>query len=381
MTDAAANRSDLELRQRISSAQRLVVKIGSSCLTRADGRLDLNRIDQVAAVLAGLTRAGKQVVLVSSGAVAAGLDPLGFATRPRDLASIQACAAMGQGLLVARWAAAFQSHFRHVAQVLLTVEDVMRRSHYTNARQALEKLLHLGVVPVVNENDTVTTREVRFGDNDRLAAFVSHLVHADALVILTDVDGLYTAPPGEPGARRLQTVRSVGDIAGVRTQGAGSAVGTGGMQTKLQAALMAGDSGIDVVMCHANDLAAATGGQAVGTFFLAAGKRRPSRTLWIAHAARAAGQVLVDEGAAKAITEGKKSLLLAGVQAVRGQFQTGDVVEVITSAGCAARGVSGYDSEDVERWRGMSQDQLGLAGVENARALIHRDDLAQVPRL
>lgn len=381
MNEAEVSDLDRELRTNLTQARRLVVKIGSSCLTRGDGRLDLNRIDQVAAVLAGLTRAGKQVVLVSSGAVAAGIDPLGFASRPRDLASVQACAAMGQGLLVARWAAAFQSHFRHVAQVLLTVDDVMRRSHYTNVRQALDKLLHLGVVPVVNENDTVTTREVRFGDNDRLAAFVSHLVHADALVILTDVDGLYTAPPNEPGARRLVTVRSLKDLAQVRTQGSSSAVGTGGMRTKLQAALMAGDSGIDVVMCHANDLAAAAAGEVVGTFFQAAGKRRPSRALWIAHAARAEGQILVDEGAARAITEGKKSLLLAGVQAVRGQFQTGDVVEVLSADGCVARGVSGYDSEDVQRWRGMRQDQLAAAGLENARALIHRDDLAQVPRI
>ncbi|MDO5722671.1 MAG: glutamate 5-kinase [Actinomycetaceae bacterium] len=369
------------MRRQLVQARRLVVKIGSSSLTRPDGRLDLNRIDQVAAVLAQLTRAGKQVVLVSSGAVAAGLDPLGFDTRPRELPTVQACAAMGQGLLVARWAAGFQAHFRHVAQVLLTAEDVMRRDHYTNARQALDKLLNLGVIPVVNENDAVTTREVRFGDNDRLAAYVSHLVHADALVILTDVDGLYTAPPSHPQARRIVTVTDPAQLQEIQLEGAGSAVGTGGMRTKLRAALMAGDSGIDVVMCHADDLAAAARGQVVGTFFAATGKRRPSRSLWIAHAALSQGQILVDDGAARAITTGKKSLLLAGVVSARGSFQTGDVVEVHDGRGLFARGVCAYDSEDVNRWRGKSMGELKEAGHLDPRPVIHRDDLAQVPRL
>lgn len=367
----------MEDRHTIADAQRVVVKIGSSSLTRPDGRLNLNRLDEIAGAVARMTKRGKQVVLVSSGAVAAGIDPLGLPARPRDLPTIQACAAMGQGLLVARWAAAFQSHFRHVAQVLLTVEDVMRRDHYANARQSLDRLLHFGVVPVVNENDTVVTREVRFGDNDRLAAYVSHLVSADALILLTDVDGLYTAPPGTEGAHLIEDVTSFEDLRSVRTEGAGTGIGTGGMTTKVDAAAMASASGIPVVMCHADDLALAAAGKSVGTLFHTTGRRRPSRTLWIAHAARSRGQLILDDGAMEAITKRKKSLLLAGVVAVRGDFASGDVVELIGSSGVVARGIASYDSDEIDRLKGLSMGDLRSQGIDDARPVIHRDDMAE----
>ena len=183
----------------VSGVSRIVVKIGSSSLTREDGGLDLNRIDAVARLVSRWRGRDREVIIVSSGAVAAGLDPLGFSAKPKDLPSVQAAAAMGQGLLMARWTAAFQAHHLDAAQVLLTTDDVMRRDHYTNVRAALSRLLGLGVVPILNENDAVTTRELRFGDNDRLAALIAQMIKADALVLLTDVDGLYTAPPDHPG--------------------------------------------------------------------------------------------------------------------------------------------------------------------------------------
>lgn len=233
-------------RARFDEAGRIVIKIGSSSLTREDGGLDLNRIDTVARLVAKWRTDGRQIVIVSSGAVAAGLDPLGFATRPKDLASVQAAAAMGQGLLVAHWSAAFQAHHMDVAQLLLTTEDVMSREHYTNVQSCLDKLLGLGVVPIINENDAVTTRELRFGDNDRLAAYVAQMVTADALVLLTDVDGLYSAPPSHPGSRLISEVRSTDELHAVLVTGAGSKLGSGGMVTKVQAATMAASSGIGV---------------------------------------------------------------------------------------------------------------------------------------
>jgi len=228
----------------VTAASRIVVKIGSSSLTREDGGLDLNRIDAVARLVSRWRGRDREVVIVSSGAVAAGLDPLGFSAKPKDLPSVQAAAAMGQGLLMARWTAAFQAHHLDAAQVLLTTDDVMRRDHYTNVRAALSRLLGLGVVPILNENDAVTTRELRFGDNDRLAALIAQMIKADALVLLTDVDGLYTAPPDHPGSELIERVASADDLMSVLVTGAGSRVGTGGMATKVQAAMLATASGI-----------------------------------------------------------------------------------------------------------------------------------------
>ena len=230
----------------MTAASRIVVKIGSSSLTREDGGLDLNRIDAVARLVSRWRGRDREVVIVSSGAVAAGLDPLGFSAKPKDLPSVQAAAAMGQGLLMARWTAAFQAHHLDAAQVLLTTDDVMRRDHYTNVRAALSRLLGLGVVPILNENDAVTTRELRFGDNDRLAALIAQMIKADALVLLTDVDGLYTAPPDHPGSELIERVASADDLMSVLVTGAGSRVGTGGMATKVQAAMLATASGIGV---------------------------------------------------------------------------------------------------------------------------------------
>ena len=230
------------------------------------------------------------IIHSTPGAIAAGIGPLGLASRPRDLATAQAAASVGQGMLVARYAEAFAAHGLRVGQVLLTAEDTVRRGHYRNAQRSLERLLDLGVVPVVNENDAVATDEIRFGDNDRLAALVSHLVRADAMVLLTDVDGLYDGPPSRPGTRRIAEVRSPADIEGVEVTGRGSAVGTGGMLTKLESVSIATGTGIPVVLTMPPPAAAARAGEPVGTWFAATGRRTTRRRLWLAHAARTPGR-------------------------------------------------------------------------------------------
>src|SRR5580765_5404071 len=237
-------------RRAIASARRTVVKVGSSSLT-SKGRLDPDRLDRVVDAVAARVSRGQQVVLVSSGAIAAGIGPLGLRIRPRDLATQQAAASVGQLLLAERYAAAFARHGHTVGQVLLTADDLHRRGHYRNAYRTLDRLLALGVVPVVNENDTVATHEIRFGDNDRLAALVAHVVKADALVLLTDVDGLYTDNPRRPDARFVAEVRGPEDLADVDTRRSGGSVGLGGMATKIEAAIIATGAGIPVLLAAA----------------------------------------------------------------------------------------------------------------------------------
>src|SRR5918994_4302704 len=239
---------DTVSRADVRDAARLVVKVGSSSLTTAAGGLDPARLERLVEALAARRSAGTQLVLVSSGAIAAGLSPLALPARPRDLATQQAAASVGQMLLVERYATAFGRAGLIVGQVLLTADDLIRRAHYRNAHRTLERLLSLGVVPVVNENDAVATEEIRFGDNDRLAALVAHLVRADALVLLTDVDGLHDAPPSRPGARRIPLVNDLAEVAAVEVSASGSSVGTGGMVTKLESVRIATGAGVPAVL-------------------------------------------------------------------------------------------------------------------------------------
>lgn len=364
-------------RSALSGARRVVVKIGSSSLTGPDGHLDLDALRALVGVLAARRAAGGQVVLVTSGAVAAGIGPLGLPGRPRDVATMQAAASVGQGLLVARYAEAFGTHGLGVGQILLTAEDTVRRLRYRNAQRALERLLTLGVVPVVNENDAVTTDELRFGDNDRLAALVSHLVRADAMVLLTDVDGLHDGPPSRPGSRRIPYVGSLDEVAGVEVTARGSAVGTGGMVTKLESVRIATGSGIPVVLTRAANAAAALAGEDVGTFFASTGRRATTRRLWIAHAARAHGQLHLDEGAVRAVLGGRASLLPAGVTSVEGDFEAGDPVELVGPDGhVVARGLVSYGASEIPALLGRSTYQLREElGEGYDREVVHRDDL------
>jgi len=363
-------------------AARVVVKVGSSSLTGADGRLDRDALRALVDVLAARRAAGGQVVLVSSGAIAAGIGPLGLAAWPRDLATAQAAASVGQGLLVAHYTQAFAAHGLRVGQVLLTAEDTIRRGHYRNARRALARLLDLGVVPIVNENDTVATDEIRFGDNDRLAALVSHLVHADALVLLTDVDALYDGPPSRPGARRISEVHGPADLEGIEVTARGSTVGTGGMVTKLDSVAIATGSGIPVVVTSASRAADALAGREVGTWFAATGRKRSTRLLWLAHAARTHGRLVLDDGAVRAVRDGHASLLPAGITAVEGDFEAGDPVELVGIDGqVVARGIVSFDARELPGLLGRSTSSLRAEhGPGYDREVVHRDDLVLVRR-
>jgi len=386
MTPAATG-ADLdhgqERPERLPEGARVVVKVGSSSLTRADGGLDLNRIDILAGLIAGMRSRGHDVVLVSSGAVASGLVPLGLSRRPDELSLLQAAASVGQGRLAARWETAMSAYGLVTAQVLLTAHDVAIRSHYRTVRATFDSLLSLGAVPIINENDAVATSEFSLGDNDRLAALVAHLVTADVLVLLTDVDGLWTARPGTPGATPIRHVRSSADLAGVSVSGRGSFVGTGGMTTKLQAATIACASGTTTLIARADDAAGLLGQEQVptdlGTWFEPTGPHRPSRRLWMAHASQPEGRVLIDAGAARALTVGKKSLLLPGLTGVDGDFESGSVVDVVGPEGALARGICRYAAAELGEV--LAARAEGAAAPDHVAPVIHRDDLAELPRI
>ncbi|GAA4191413.1 glutamate 5-kinase [Streptosporangium oxazolinicum] len=363
-------------RERIRTASRLVVKVGSSSLTTPRGTIDVDRVDALVDVLSARRQAGTQIVLVSSGAIAAGLGPLGLPARPRDLATQQAAASVGQGVLVARYTSSFARYGLRVGQVLLTADDMMRRSHHVNAERTLARLLELGIVPVVNENDTVATDEIRFGDNDRLAALVAHLTRADALVLLSDVDALYDGDPRRPGARRLADVRGPEDLVGVEL-GKGGAVGTGGMITKVQAAKIATGAGVPVVLTAAAHAAQALAGTDVGTYFHPGGRHPGTRLLWLAHATTGRGRLHLDPGAVEAVVSRRKSLLPAGVTSVEGEFAAGDPVDLCGPLGrVVARGLVNFDAGEIPELLGRSTRELAASlGPEYERELIHRDDI------
>ncbi len=365
-------------RQAVGEARRIVVKVGSSSLTTAAGGLDADRVDALVDVLAKVRGTDKEIVLVSSGAIAAGLAPLGLRRRPRDLARQQAAASVGQGLLVARYTASFARYGVRVGQVLLTSDDMSRRAHHRNASRTLDKLLAMGAFPIVNENDTVATDEIRFGDNDRLAALVAHLVRADLLVLLSDVDGVYDGDPSRPGTSRLAEVRDMADLAGVDIGSAGKAgVGTGGMVTKVEAARIAAAAGIPVVLTSAVHAADALTGGDTGTYFHATGRRSADRLLWLQHASTPQGALVLDDGAVRAVVEGRKSLLPAGIAGVEGEFAAGDPVELRDGTGRAvARGLVSFDAREMPRLLGRSTRELARElGPAYEREVVHRDDL------
>lgn len=365
-------------REELRSPKRVVIKIGSSSLTGADATgLRSDAVDALVDVVATLKQSGSEVVIVSSGAIAAGLAPLGLTSRPKDLATQQAAASVGQGLLVHRYTESLARYSIVGSQVLLTIDDVVRRSHYQNAQRTLTKLLQLGVVPIINENDSVGTQEIRFGDNDRIAALVSHLIGADLLILLTDVDALYDAPPSQVGAAAIYEVEDVTLLAGAEIGGAGSKVGSGGMVTKIEAARIATGAGIPLLLTSLSNVARAIQGERVGTLFKAIRERQPSRLLWLAHAATPHGKLHVDEGAAKALLERGVSLLPAGVTKVLGDFSAGDTVEIVAPDGYViARGLVGFDSSEIPAMLGRSTKELGRdLGPEFERELVHRDDL------
>jgi len=281
---------------------------------------------------------------------------------------------------MARYSAAFAAHGVQAGQILLTADDLMRRAHYRNAQRTLGRLLELGILPVVNENDTVATDEIRFGDNDRLAALVAHVIRAGALILLSDVDGLYNADPRRPGARRVGRVESRADLAEVRLGRARS--GTGGMVTKVDAAMIATEAGIPTVVARADQAAAALAGEPVGTYFAAHDRRPTTRQLWLAHAAAARGRLVLDAGAVRAVLGGRASLLPAGITGVEGEFDAGDPVDLCGPGGdVVARGLVNYDVAEIPALMGRSTRSLAAElGPEYEREVVHRDDLVILAR-
>ncbi|GAA5152303.1 glutamate 5-kinase [Pseudonocardia eucalypti] len=364
-------------RPAIGAAARIVVKVGSSSLTSLDGGLDPVRLDALVDALAARRAGGAQVVLVSSGAIAAGLAPLGLAKRTRDLATQQAAASVGQLQLAHAYSASFARHGLTIGQILLTADDVIRRAHYRNAQRTLIRLLSLGVLPVVNENDTVATDEIRVGDNDRLAALVAHLVGAQALVLLSDVDGLYDGDPRQPGTVLVPDVDDVAALDLDVARPGVSGLGTGGMATKIEAASMAAGAGIPVLLAAAEDAASALdtspAGPKVGTAFRAEGQRLSARRFWLRHAADVRGRLDLDEGAVHAVLRRRRSLLAAGVHGVAGEFVAGDVVDLVAPHGqVVARGVVAFDATELPNLIGRRTRDLP---PEYRRELVHADDL------
>lgn len=361
----------------LGTIRRIVVKLGSSTLASVD--LDL-LVDE----LQRLRHEGIEVALVTSGAVASGLVRLNIAERPTELTRIQAIAAVGQVDLMARYMRAFARHGAHCAQILITHEALAERHHFINARHTLNELFELGVVPVVNENDTVATEELRFGDNDRLAAAIATVMDADLVILLSDIDALYSADPRvDPTAHPIHDVSVIDDDLRAVAGTAGSSVGTGGMISKIQSAEIAVEAGIPLVIARGDDprlIGRVVAGERVGTCFFANENRKDRRRHWIAFLSRIKGTVIIDGGAVEALRVRGSSLLPAGVVAVRGLFGVGDSVLIEDPLGNEiARGVVGYDHTTLARIRGMKTDEiaklLDLTGVD---PVVHRNDMVLV---
>jgi glutamate 5-kinase len=364
----------------MTATRRLVVKVGTSSLVDRDGRPSRQKLAKVVRDIAAVA-GDRRCVLVSSGAIATGLEPMGLARRPRDMPGLQAAAAVGQGRLMAEYARLFARHGMVAAQVLLTQEDFLRRRHFVNAQRTLDRLLEAGVVPVVNENDTVATAEIAFGDNDRLAALVAVMIGADLLVLLSDVDGIYSR---DPRRGRAVLLREVTDTSAIEATGARSDVARGGMASKLDSAMIATAAGVEVVVAGANRrdvVARVLAGDRVGTRLPPRARRQRARKAWIAFASGVRGRVLVDAGAERAVRHEGRSLLAAGVTGVEGQFGAGDPVDVAGPSGRSfARGIANYSSRELPRLAGRSSGELtSLPGGPYDREVIHRDELVVMP--
>ena len=363
------------------AASRIVVKVGTSLLAGAGGGIDLGYVTRLADAVAAERERGRELALVSSGAIGAGLKPLGLKSRPKSLRHLQAAAAVGQVHLVHAYEEALRRHGLSVGQVLLTRDGLENRERYLNARNTLLTLLEEGAVPVVNENDTVSVDEIRFGDNDTLAALVTKLVGAELLVILTDVDGLHTADPRKGEAQLIDEVAEITPDVERAASGAGSHLGSGGMLTKLRAARQVTAGGAGMVLAKGDDpsvVGRILAGEAVGTFFRPRAEGLRQRRFWIAFGNVRSGAVKINDGAKQALLERGKSLLPVGVIAVEGSFKIGETIGVVDESGEElARGMSNYDSAEVARIVGKrSQDLPGILGTGYSEdELIHRDNL------
>jgi glutamate 5-kinase len=376
--------SDPVRQEVVARSHTVVIKVGTNVLADAAGRLDRHRIQSLADQIHRVRVGGRKVVLVTSGAIGAGVGKLGLGKRPADLPQLQACAAVGQTALMQLYQESLAPHGVHTAQILLTAGDFDSRARYLNVRNTIRTLFEYGALPIINENDTVSVAEIKFGDNDHLAAMVTNLLRAPLLVLLTNVNGLYSDDPGtHPDARLLATVpnidRSVTELA-ANTR---SALGTGGMRSKLRAARLATAAGESVIMANGSVdgiLDRIFAAEPVGTLFLPHGDDVPAWKRWVGFTARPKGSLRIDAGARRALVEQGKSLLPVGVTAVEGEFGKGDVVSICDAAGVEiARGLTNYSSEDANRLRGKPTEQIAsLLGSVPYPELVHRDNLVVV---
>jgi glutamate 5-kinase len=365
----------------IALAHTVVVKIGTNVLTASDGRLAPERLQALADQIHRLRQSGRKVALVSSGAIGAGVGRLGLGKRPTDLRQLQACAAVGQGFLMRAYQECLEQYATHTAQILLTAGDFDHRGRYLNARNTINTCFEWGVLPIINENDTVSVAEIRFGDNDHLAAMVTNLLQAPLLVLLTNVDGLYAGDPAtNPGAELLRTVPEIDghvmDMAG----GSKSALGTGGMRSKIRAARLATAAGESVLMAngsHPGVLDALFACEPVGTLFLPHGGTVPAWKRWLGYTAQPRGKLVVDAGARHAVQHKGRSLLPIGVVEVTGHFSKGDVVSLCDADGTEfARGLTNYTAADVGRILGLRTEQIAeVLGAIPYEEVVHRDNL------
>lgn len=379
--------SELVRQDIVNSAETVVVKVGTRVLTHQDGTLDYERVSNISEQLARLRESGRRVVLVSSGAVGAGLARLGLKQRPTDLAALQAAAAIGQSVVIESYNRALERHGLHAAQVLLTAEDLQDRTRYLNVRNSLIALFQYGAIPIINENDTVSVEELQlsFGDNDRLAALVTNLLRAPLLVLLSDIDGLYDGDPKDPDTKVLSVVTDMklaNDQVCDGTKG-GLRLSTGGMKSKLQAARIATSAGENVVIANGrcdDILDEIIAGKEVGTLFLAEGPSVDARKRWIGWSAQPAGKLILDDGACRAIVEKGRSLLAVGVASMSGSFVKGDVVSLCDeSGGEIAKGLVNYTAEELKLIAGQPTERIAeLLGHRPYDEVVHRNNLVRL---
>lgn len=373
-------------RIQLQAARRIVVKVGTSTLTHPNGKLNFSRIEGLVRELADAVNAGKQILLVSSGAVGAGMDRLGWKEKPKTIPEKQAAAAVGQGILMHTYEKLFAEYGQVVAQVLLTREDSVNRRRYANSRNTLLTLLNIGVIPIINENDAVSIDELKIGDNDTLSANVAAIVDADVLIILSDVDGVYSAnPQTDPQARLLPEISEVTPEVEAMCGGAGTMRGTGGMLTKMAAARMAMNSGIVMVIASGGRDGAVQSilaGKPIGTLFPPRQNRLQFRKRWLAFGARIKGRLKVDKGCAQALLSNGSSLLAAGVKEVEGNFEQGSTVSILNPEGWEiARGLVNYSTDDVRKIMGAHTHEIAeILGHKPYDEVVHRDNLVLLSR-
>ena len=368
----------------VSNAQKIVVKVGTSTLTHKNGKLNLEQIERLVRQLSDLRNQGKDVVLVSSGAIGAGMGKLNLEERPKTIPEKQAVAAVGQGILLHIYEKIFAEYGQATAQLLLTKADLEHRQRFLNARNTLLTLLKLGVIPIVNENDTVAFEEIKFGDNDTLAALVGTLIDADLVILLTDIDGFYDGDPRKrKDAKRISVVETIDAQVESLAGSVGSKFGSGGMATKITAASIAVNAGIPLMIAHGAEshiIRKLTGGEAVGTLFLPIEMKPHLRKKWIAFGSHVGGRLVVDDGAKDALIHKGKSLLPSGITAVEGDFAAGDVVEIVDGQGREfARGISNYSWMELHKIKGQkSKDICPILGYKDYDEAIHRDNLSLI---